>query len=64
VQNDPGSTRFFLPLLREGVAAEGNPGEDQLYGSPYTFPPTRTSTLAWSSGFHVASPIHAVVSPR
>jgi hypothetical protein len=30
----------------------------------YTFTPTNASTLARSSGFQVASPIHALVSPR
>ena len=35
-----------------------------LYHMPYTFPPTKTSTLAQSNFFHVASPIHALLSPR
>src|SRR5215213_6280143 len=47
---------------KEGVAAERN--LSQLYCLPYTFPPTMTSTVARSNGFHAASPIHARVSPR
>jgi hypothetical protein len=35
----------------------------QLYRFSYTFPPTNTSTLARSSLFQVASPIHMLSSP-
>ena len=48
---------------KEGVAAERNP-TNQPYCSRYTFPPTKASTVGRSSCFHVASPIHALVSPR
>ena len=54
---------FLSAVLREEVAAERNPAT-QPYGSRYTFPPTKTSTLARSSAFHVASPIRPLVSPR
>jgi hypothetical protein len=58
----PAFNRFIPPRLKEGVAAERN--LSQLYCLPYTFPPTMTSTVARSNGFHAASPIHARVSPR
>src|SRR5215210_5043475 len=49
--------------LSEGVAAEYIPSHPP-YRLPYTFSPTSTSTLVRSSGFHVGSPSHALVSPR
>ena len=55
------SLQLFLPP--KGVGS-GGMNRSWLYCLHYTFPATKTSTLARSSGFQVASPIHALVFPR
>jgi hypothetical protein len=48
-----------------GVRVTGTTGGSERPPSDsYTFPPTNISTVARSNVFHVASPIHALVSPR
>jgi hypothetical protein len=44
-----------------GVRVTG--GSERAPSDSYTFRPTNTSTVAWSSRFHVASPIHMLSSP-
>jgi hypothetical protein len=54
--------------LAKGVSRGAGLRRRDRYPSPqpllYTFPPTKIATLARSSVFQVASPIHALVSPR
>lgn len=57
----PDDAEDGLPLaLREAQRIEAALAE--AHGN--TFPPTKASTVARSSGFHEASPIRALVSPR
>jgi hypothetical protein len=48
----------------EGRVTGTTGGSERAPSDSYTFPPTKTSTEARCSGFQVASPIHALVSPR
>jgi len=52
-----------LGLMWRGLRRKGTL-VSQPYRLPYTFPPTTASTVARSSRFQIASPIHALVSPR
>ena len=56
--------RLFLSAAPKGELRRKETLASQLYPLSYTLPPTKTSTVARSNGFHVASPIHAFVSPR
>jgi hypothetical protein len=67
-------TSSFLPFRVFGISGTATISFSTCLGEafslmldlilPYIFPPTNTSTVARSSGFHVGSPVHTLVSPR
>jgi hypothetical protein len=63
--NHPECGRDGQCTWSSGVRVTGTiGGSEKAPSDSYTFPPTNTSTAVRSRVFHVASPIHDLVSPR